>query len=68
MRMKKDADDFGGTTFGNNLVGSVLASVAAPLPEAGDMRSTSGRSLRRVVPAALPALKNAPRTSFAVRY
>ncbi len=65
MRMKQDADPFGGL---NGLVGNVVASMVVPLPEAAELRAGSGRSLRRVMPAALPALKNAPRTSFAVRY
>ncbi len=67
MRLRKGTDSFGGGAL-DTIVNNVAAAMAAvPLADT-DLRATSARSGRRIAPAALPALKNAPRTSFAVRY
>jgi hypothetical protein len=61
-------DPLGGLAL-QNIMNNVMAVMAnSGGSEGGDSRPVTGRSARRIAPAALPALKSAPRTSFAVRY
>ena len=62
-------DPLGGLAIQNIIRNNVMAGMAnAGASDGTDSRPITGRSARRIAPAALPALKSAPRTSFAVRY